>query len=75
MFDMDSQPTIVKSVVQSAYSGIKSADSASNPLRITLWVQAFSKIFSRYMYNCVECFVMVCITKIIELHPRTRLSY
>ena len=42
MFDMDSRPTIVKSVVESADSGIESADStadsAINPLRIGLWV-------------------------------------
>ena len=45
MFDMDSRPTIVKLVVESADSGIESADStadsASNPLKIGLWVRAF----------------------------------
>ena len=39
---MESRPTIVKSVVESADSGIESADStadsATNPLRIGLWV-------------------------------------
>ena len=54
MFDMDIRPTIEKSVVESADSGIESADSipesadfttdyASNPLRISLWVRAFSQ--------------------------------
>ena len=46
VFDMDSRPTIVKSVVESADSGIESAesapDSAVNPLRIGLWVRVFS---------------------------------
>ena len=46
MFDKESQPTIVKSVVESADSGIETADSpadsASNPLRIGLWVRAFT---------------------------------
>ena len=46
MFDMDSRPTIVKSVVESADSGIESADSttdsAINPLRIGLWVWGLS---------------------------------
>ena len=44
MFDMDSRPTIVKSVEKSADSGIEWADSTdvspSNPLRIGLWVRA-----------------------------------
>ena len=44
MFDMDNRPTIVKTVAESADSGIESADSttnpASNPLRIGLWVWA-----------------------------------
>ena len=44
MFGMDSRPTIVKSVVESANSGIKSADSTTdsgaNPLRIGLRVRA-----------------------------------
>ena len=44
MFDMESWPTIVKSVVESADSGIESGnsttDSATNPLRIGLWVRA-----------------------------------
>ena len=51
MFDMDSQPTIVKSVVESANSGIESADSttdsAANPLRIGLWVRAFRFIYTK----------------------------
>ena len=42
MFDMESPPTIVKSVVESADSGIESAystvDSAIIPLKIGLWV-------------------------------------
>ena len=46
MFDMEIWPTIVKSVVESADSGIESAnsttDSATNPLRIGLWVRAFT---------------------------------
>ena len=45
MFDMESRPTIVKSVVESADSGIESADpttdSAIIPLKIGLWVWAF----------------------------------
>ena len=45
MFDMDSQLTIVKLVLELANSEIESADStadsAANPLRISLWVQAF----------------------------------
>ena len=45
MFDMESRATIVKSVVESANSGIESAnftaDFAINPLRIGLWVRAF----------------------------------
>ena len=45
MFDMESRTTIVKSVVESADSGIELADStaysATNPLRIGLWVRAF----------------------------------
>ena len=45
MFDIDSGPTIIKSVVESADSGIESADSttdyAQNPLKIGLWVRAF----------------------------------
>ena len=48
MFDMDSQPAIVKSVVESADSGIESddstADSAANLLRIGLWVRAFRSL-------------------------------
>ena len=46
IFEMDSRPTIVKSVVESADSGIEwadsIADSASNPLRIGLWVRALN---------------------------------
>ena len=45
MFDMESRPTIVKSVVESADSGIESADSTADsaiiPLKIGLWVWAF----------------------------------
>ena len=41
---MESRQTIVKLVVESADSGIESAnstdDSAANPLRIALWVRA-----------------------------------
>ena len=42
MFDKESRPTTVKSVVESADSGVESADSTSNPLRIGLWVGDFS---------------------------------
>ena len=46
MFDMESRPTIVKSVLESADSGIESADSTADsatiPLKIGLWVWAFS---------------------------------
>ena len=49
MFDMERWPTIVKSVVESADSEIESDDStddsAANPLRIGLWVQAFNVYF------------------------------
>ena len=42
---MDSRPTIVKSVVESADSGIELADSttnaAANSLKIGLWKRAF----------------------------------
>ena len=44
MFDMESRPTIVKSVVELADPGIESADStavsAIIPLKIGLWVWA-----------------------------------
>ena len=44
MFDMESRPTIVKSVIESADSGIESADSTTDsaiiPLKIGLWVWA-----------------------------------
>ena len=44
MFDMESRPTIVKSVVESTNSGIESADSTADsaiiPLKIGLWVWA-----------------------------------
>ena len=39
MFDKKSRLTFVKSVVESANSGI---ESAANPLQISLWVRAFS---------------------------------
>ena len=39
MFDKKSWLTFVKSVVESANSGI---ESAANPLQISLWVRAFS---------------------------------
>ena len=46
MFDMDSRPTIVKSVVESANSGIETADSTADsaiiPLKIGLWVWTLS---------------------------------
>ena len=45
---MESRPTIVKSVVESADSGIEladsTADSATNPLRIGLWVLALKAL-------------------------------
>ena len=48
IFDMESRPTIVKSVVESADSGIESADSTAdsttNPLRIGLWVRALRQL-------------------------------
>ena len=47
MFDRDSRPTIVKSVVESADSGIEPADSTAdsviNPLRIDLWIWGFKE--------------------------------
>ena len=46
MFNTGSRPTTTKSVVESADSGIESADSsansAENPLKIGLWVRAFT---------------------------------
>ena len=55
MFDMESRPTIVKSVVESADSGIESADfttdSATNPLRIGMWVQALKVISGEFLQN------------------------
>ena len=58
MFDMESQPTIVKSVVELADSGIESADStadsATNPLRIGLCVRALrdhEKLYWKY-FSC-----------------------
>ena len=48
MFNTGSWLTITKSVVEAADSGIESAnstaDSAANPLKIGLWVWAFSKV-------------------------------
>ena len=50
MFDMDSRPTIVKSVVESADSRIESTDStidfAQTPLKIGLWVRALTLWYS-----------------------------
>ena len=50
MFDMESRPTNVKSVVESADSGIESADSTADfaiiPLKIGLWVWAFMHNYS-----------------------------
>ena len=50
MFDKENRPTIGKSVEESANSGIESADStadsAENPLKIGLWVRAFSHTVS-----------------------------
>ena len=46
MFNTGSWPTGMESVVESANSGLESADStadsAKNPLKISLWVRAFS---------------------------------
>ena len=46
MFNTGSRPSITKSVVESADSGIESANStansAANPLKISVWVWAFS---------------------------------
>ena len=54
MFDMDNRPIIVKSVVESADSGIGSAnstaDSALNPLRIGLWVGALILLYCLETY-------------------------
>ena len=62
MFDMESQPTIVKSVVESAGSGIESADSTADsaiiPLKIGLWVWVFSKntkFTGRYYIYVLMC--------------------
>ena len=46
MFNTGSRPTITKSVVESADSGVESADSitdsAADPVKIGLWVRALS---------------------------------
>ena len=48
MFNTGSQPTITKSMVESANSGLESADSRgdfnANPAKVGLWVQALSAI-------------------------------
>ena len=45
MFNTGSRPTTTKSIIEYADSGIESAvsatNSAANPLKIGLWVQAF----------------------------------
>ena len=46
MFNTGSQQIITKSVIESAHSGIESADSiadsAADPLKISLWVWALN---------------------------------
>ena len=42
MFNPGSRPTITKSVVESAESGLESADSNADPPKISVWVRAFS---------------------------------
>ena len=53
MFDRENWPTMTESVVDSADSGIESADftagSAENPLKIGLWVRAFSHTFIAHL--------------------------
>ena len=45
MFDTGSRPTVMKSVVELANSGLESADFSANcnadPTKVGLWVQAF----------------------------------
>ena len=47
MFTTGSRPTITKSVVESADSGLESTnsttDSAADPVKISLWVRAFGE--------------------------------
>ena len=46
MFDMGCQPTIVKSMVESADSGLESADYSANsnavPAKVVVWVWALN---------------------------------
>ena len=61
MFDIESRPTIVKSVVELADYGIKSADStadsAANPLRIGLWVRALSLQIQSFVLQ-IQCAIL-----------------
>ena len=54
MFNTGSQPTITKSVVESADSGIESADSttdsAANCLKIGLLIRAFTLVLEHRSY-------------------------
>ena len=68
MFDMESRPTIVKLVVESADSGIESddstADSAIIPLKIGLWVRAalaISVLFAEWVQSMI-CRILYKIT-------------
>ena len=84
MFDMDSRPTIEKSVVESADSGIESADCtadyASNPLRIGLWVRAFILKVVTYFMNIsseinLDCSFHIYIFGIDYLHFLTHFLF
>ena len=61
MFDRDSRPTITELVVQSADSGIESADcttdSIADPVKIGLFVRAFSP--DRISVLAIMCFLIV----------------
>ena len=55
MFNRKSRPTITESVVELAQSGIESADfdtadSAANPLKIGLWVQALRVLGNTFVW-------------------------
>ena len=57
MFDMESRPTIVKSVVESVESADSTADSATNPLKIQYCFRYTSiKTFLLYLEFSFFCF-------------------
>ena len=52
MFNIGSRPTILKSVVESAYSGLESADSIADsnadPAKVSMWAWAL-----QYSAECI----------------------